>query len=278
MYQKSKNKIPKTVWILWFQGYENAPPLVKTCWETWKRHNPDWNLVFLSKDNLNQYIDFDPDAENLSRLGMVQKSDLVRLQLLYKHGGIWVDSTCFCTKPLDDWIHNYLDSGFFAFRNPGRDRLLSNWFMAASKDNIIAYRLYKKLLFYFTTNEYRNVYNTRSMKLLAKFLCRTTKTTGIWFNPIFTKVLKLYPHYCFHYLFKDLIDLDSECKNMWDKAPAFSADPCHAVVKQMHDPLDKNIKESIDKRKVPVYKLNHKKYDKYPVYEESTIYYLLRQA
>lgn len=278
MNRKEKNKIPKNVWFLWFQGYENAPLLVKKCWETWKKHNPDWNLVFLCEANLSQYIDLDPSAEHLSKLGMVQKSDLVRLQLLYKHGGIWVDSTCFCTKPLNSWIDSYFDSGFFAFRNPGRDRLLSNWFLAASKDNIIAYRLYELLFAYFTTNEYRNVYNDKPMKLLAKFLCRTTKTTKFWFNPLFTKILKFYPHYCFHYLFKELIDRDVECRNIWDNTPELPADPCHAVVKQMHDPLNINIKQSIDNQNVPVYKLNHKKYDKYPVNEESIIHYLLETA
>jgi len=243
---------------------------------SWKKHNPDWNVVFLCDRNLNQYIDVELDSSNLARLDKVQKSDLVRLQILHKHGGIWVDSTCFCLKPLNEWIYSYLDSGFFAFRNPGRDRLLSNWFLAASKNNTLIEQLYESLFYYLTTNEYRNVNKTRLMKVLKKFLSRSTKTTKYWFNPLFTKVLRLYPYYCFHYLFTELVNNERECGKIWDNTPELAADPCHTILKEMYTPLTSSLRESIDRPVVPVYKLSYKKYEKQFASEKSTIHYLLQ--
>ena len=45
----------KTIWILWFQGFENAPQVVKTCLKSWKRYNSDWNIIELDENNLEKY-------------------------------------------------------------------------------------------------------------------------------------------------------------------------------------------------------------------------------
>eukprot|EP00434_Breviolum_minutum_P040553 symbB.v1.2.036036.t1/scaffold4996.1/size31978/1 len=43
------------------------------------------------------------------------ESDLLRLYLLNKYGGAWVDSTNLCRRPLDDWLPSAARQGFFAF-------------------------------------------------------------------------------------------------------------------------------------------------------------------
>ena len=43
------------------------------------------------------------------------ESDLLRLYLLNKYGGVWVDSTNLCRRPLDDWLPSAARQGFFAF-------------------------------------------------------------------------------------------------------------------------------------------------------------------
>ena len=48
--------ITKNIYILWFQGFDNAPDVVKQCVNSWKYHNPDWNVILLDDTNLNTYI------------------------------------------------------------------------------------------------------------------------------------------------------------------------------------------------------------------------------
>ena len=31
------------------------------------------------------------------------------------YGGFWVDATVYCIKPLNEWIHDYITNGFFAY-------------------------------------------------------------------------------------------------------------------------------------------------------------------
>ena len=46
----------KTIYILWFQGFDNAPEIVKKCVQSWKYYNPDWTIILLDNTNLNNYI------------------------------------------------------------------------------------------------------------------------------------------------------------------------------------------------------------------------------
>jgi len=54
--RKYKN-IPKIIWILWFQGIDNAPYVIRKCIDSWKLHNPSWKIVFLDENNYSKYID-----------------------------------------------------------------------------------------------------------------------------------------------------------------------------------------------------------------------------
>jgi mannosyltransferase OCH1-like enzyme len=45
----STKNIPKTVWILWFQGISDAPFLVKKCIDSWVEKNPEWDVILLDK-------------------------------------------------------------------------------------------------------------------------------------------------------------------------------------------------------------------------------------
>lgn len=67
--------------------------------------------------------------------------------LLFKFGGIWVDATTFCLKPLTNWI-DIEDSGFFCFRQPVGtiDRQFVSWFLAAKKGSSIVRDLLGEIL------------------------------------------------------------------------------------------------------------------------------------
>jgi|LauGreDrversion4_2_1035121.scaffolds.fasta_scaffold974850_1 mannosyltransferase OCH1-like enzyme len=82
------------------------------------------------------------------------KSDFVRIALLKKYGGVWIDSTVLLFKSLDDWCFNELEHnenkkimcGFwqpkaipigkdYVFKD--RDDYFENWFIATTKNNPI---------------------------------------------------------------------------------------------------------------------------------------------
>lgn len=87
-----------TIWILWWQGMNNAPLLVKRCFESVKYWLGDWNIVLLDKSNYSKYAelpDYVIDKFHRGIIPMAQFSDLVRLSILINRGGLWLDSTVF---------------------------------------------------------------------------------------------------------------------------------------------------------------------------------------
>ena len=90
-----------TIWILWLQGVENAPEIVKKCIKSIKYYNGDKKIVVLTKDNLFDYIKLPKYIIEKWRKGIISNthfSDIVRIELLYDYGGIWMDATTFCTS------------------------------------------------------------------------------------------------------------------------------------------------------------------------------------
>lgn len=88
------------VWVFWWQGIDEAPELVKTCISSIRKWAGKRNVVIVSKDNYKEYVDM-PDfmykkleAGNIS---FAHFSDVLRLMLLAKYGGVWVDSTLLMT-------------------------------------------------------------------------------------------------------------------------------------------------------------------------------------
>ena len=116
----------QTIWMMWWQGWNQAPPVVQKCYQSWRKHHPYWNIVLLDQNNVKQFFSL---VEHLPHLDLYNTSsskqitafsDIIRFGLLYHYGGVWVDSTVYCHKPLMPFLWNIpSSSGFFAFTAPG---------------------------------------------------------------------------------------------------------------------------------------------------------------
>lgn len=94
-----------TIWVVWLQGLSQAPYVVKECITSWKHHNPTWNVQLLSMDNVKEYVSLPPRLWDLHEKGKISNthmSDILRIHLLFHHGGVWADATLLCLRPLDD--------------------------------------------------------------------------------------------------------------------------------------------------------------------------------
>jgi len=246
------NTLPKKIWFLWLQGLENAPLLVRSCYESWVRHNPGWEIILLDESNINSYLPLVYSGATKQAL-----SDILRINLLGEYGGIWADATCFCMKPLDEWLFGNLSSGFFAFERPGADRMIGSWFLAGSKYNYIIKTFQLKVNAYWADNpEMKFVEDSRWRKLNRR-LERMNKK--IWFTDLTTKILKVYPYFWFHFLFEQIYLHDKNFKEMWDATPKISADIPHTLYfGNMYNQLTPEIKAHIDNKVSPFYKLTWK--------------------
>ncbi|ELA66154.1 MULTISPECIES: capsular polysaccharide synthesis protein [Enterococcus] len=133
------------VWVCWFQGMDKAPRLVKKCFKSLEDNLTDKEIILITFDNIHDYVKFPDYIMKKWRSGQISNThmtDLLRLELLIRYGGMWIDATVLCTKKVDD-IPSYFynsDLFFYQFLKPGRDghsTYISSWLMSARTNNKI---------------------------------------------------------------------------------------------------------------------------------------------
>lgn len=92
------SQIPKTIWTYW--NNSELTPVVRKCIDTWKKHNPDYTVIIITPDNLKDYIDFDVKKVKFND-SPARESDIIRLNVLAKYGGVWCDASILMTRPFD---------------------------------------------------------------------------------------------------------------------------------------------------------------------------------
>ncbi|MFT6259383.1 MAG: mannosyltransferase OCH1-like enzyme [Rickettsiales bacterium] len=132
---KDGGKIPKIIWVCWIQGFENAPKVVQSCITSIKNHSKEYTVNIITDANIKQFVDIPEYIYNKRASGNMSNthfSDILRVFLLSKHGGIWVDSTVFLTDSLPKEITS---GSFFCFHAKNILNNNNNWIIASSKDH-----------------------------------------------------------------------------------------------------------------------------------------------
>lgn len=97
------------IWVCWWQGKENMPDIVKACYNSIQKHACNHPVILITEENFRNYIDMPEYIINKQKEGYIDIthfSDILRMMLLTKHGGIWMDSTLLIpSKQVDEFIH-----------------------------------------------------------------------------------------------------------------------------------------------------------------------------
>lgn len=150
LLEKYKNENRKTnkhfgnrrVYFCWFQGLDNAPELVKKCYASLQEHIIDREILLITEENYQNYVTFPKFIEEKIQRGIISRthmSDLLRLELLTRYGGTWIDATVLCTATPPAYM---LDSDIFIFQllKPGLDGhalSFSSWFITAKPATVL---------------------------------------------------------------------------------------------------------------------------------------------
>lgn len=127
----------KIIWSYWHS--ENVPLEVKLARNSWVKNNPDYIICLLSAKTVEEYIDTSELPKRYNKVQQQHKADIIRLAVLEKYGGIWLDATIFLFEPLSKfWDPKDYDLGAFTaeFFNTIPDKpVVENWFMSAPKNS-----------------------------------------------------------------------------------------------------------------------------------------------
>lgn len=139
---KRYDPIPKLVWLYWED--ESTPSYIKHIIEHNKQVNQEYEFRLLNKDTYLQYL---PDVVFKANMPVANKTDVIRLELLWRYGGIWIDATVILRDSLD-WIQevnkdNYNELIGFYRDNDTIDYMypvVETYFMAAPAGSLFVKR------------------------------------------------------------------------------------------------------------------------------------------
>jgi inositol phosphorylceramide mannosyltransferase catalytic subunit len=97
--------IPKKLHFIWI-GDESKKPV--KCIDTWMKKNPDYEVKVWGNNQL-QTVNWKNHRQlhdMLDKKDYAGASDVMRYEILYEHGGIYIDADTFCVKPLESWLLN----------------------------------------------------------------------------------------------------------------------------------------------------------------------------
>lgn len=155
--KNGESKKSDYIWIFWYQGIENAPEIVKFCYESVKKYFSNKNIVIITKNNISDYIEIPEFIMKKVENGIISLthfSDIIRTKLLIEYGGLWLDSTVLCTGENFDFSEE-LD--LFVYRNGWFDKEninMASWLIYAKSNNVILELTYYLLEEYWKTHNY----------------------------------------------------------------------------------------------------------------------------
>lgn len=141
------------VWVCWLQGFETAPELVKMCVDSMRKYLVGKEIVLLTYENYKTYATLPDFMVRKYERGLIPPalfSDLLRLELLIRNGGTWLDATILCTG--SHYPKEIMDCDLFMFQalRKGDPQFYgtSNWFITACTNNRLLLVLRDVLLQY----------------------------------------------------------------------------------------------------------------------------------
>lgn len=216
----------KIIWQYWHQGEENAPLLIKKCFESVKKFHPDYEVKVLSFDTISDYVKLPSKYYDLleqKKIPIAIFSDVLRLYLLRQYGGIWIDSTIYLTDNLGEDI---LNSDFMVMQKDVKmdaaENIMSCFFIR-SKSNAVLLELIKNSIEnYWRDNDY------------------------------------LVNYFIFEHIATLIAFSNNDLQKLWDKMPYYSAENAGILQTKLFDNFDENEFKEI-KNLTNIHKLTYKK-------------------
>jgi len=152
LYYLSKEKLPKIVWSYW--DSDTLPEQVQLIYENNKRKLDGWDYILVNSSNKKKYVGKDDIYNKLEELSItgLQYSDWLRLYLLKKYGGVWLDISIIINSTIDDLYSESVksQSELTGFNSPHLEfkdiniPVVESWFIMAPINSEVISLWYKE--------------------------------------------------------------------------------------------------------------------------------------
>lgn len=134
--------VPKIIWTYW-HSVSDMPEFVQKCISSWYLHNPDYVINVIEYKTISKFVGYQEayKIKHWKFIDSVQRvSDLVRLSVLSKYGGIWLDASCVMYENLN-WVNEFSDDkNVIMYYIPSVSKkhgrpVPESWFIACTREN-----------------------------------------------------------------------------------------------------------------------------------------------
>ena len=205
---ETSDKFQDAIWILWFQGKENAPEIVKKCIDSVRHFHSDKQIIVLDLYNLKNYIEIPNYIQEKYEKGIIPHanfSDYIRLCLLAKYGGTWIDSTVLLTDKIPDKI--FMEKLFFSKSANNFDDVIEN----------IKEIVPQKKKFRFFPKKLEKTKSISSWFIHTVPNNKVILATLYFFNEYWKKENELKHYFMFHSFVRYCFENDVECSNFYEQ-------------------------------------------------------------
>lgn len=102
---QEKPLIPKIIHCIWV-GPKTPPLIFKKCLESVKKYHPGWECKVWTDKEVAQLKLYNQEFYDQTT-NYAEKADILRYELLYLFGGVYLDVDFICLQPLDLLVHTY---------------------------------------------------------------------------------------------------------------------------------------------------------------------------
>ena len=176
------------IWIFWWQGYKNAPEIVKKCISSAEKNAGTHPVILLTKENWQEYAyipEYITRKVETGAISLTHFSDILRMVLLAEHGGLWLDATIFVSKEIPEYCFS-LPYFSIHYKNPASRIAKGKWtvFCQAGQKKSIIHSFCRDIFF-----SYLKKYN----KLIDYFFLDYAMLAGYNNIPAFKKLVDSIP-------------------------------------------------------------------------------------
>lgn len=154
-FNELNDTIPKKIWVFWDKPINDLPNIIYNCYQIMKKKCPNYEFYQLNLENYKNYVDdnrvikiFEND-----KLLITHKTDTLRLYLMCKYGGFWLDSSILLLDSLD-WIYEINkknDYDIFMFKSnanttDNNNPMIENSFIASKPNQKFNELVYERLI------------------------------------------------------------------------------------------------------------------------------------
>lgn len=139
------SNIPAALHLIWV-GKKDIPPYVIENLNMWRNLMPHWNVTLWTNDNLTEeYFDKDYLDFILSAPKAVQQADIMRLYIIKKYGGFYVDADVVPMRSLNDLL--YVDNDIILCNDyPINTTYITNTFFGSVAEHPVLHEACKLIL------------------------------------------------------------------------------------------------------------------------------------